>query len=84
MSQEWGVYSTSDGGFVAAGDWSRTGAEATRAALIAQADPADRAEAADDLAPAALCMDHRDAEQRADACELCDDADDDEADDDTG
>lgn len=69
MTTQYGVWSTFDGGFISTGAWSTSEAEADRLALIEQAAPEDRAEAADDLRVSAICPDHD--EQPADACKVC-------------
>ncbi|WP_020572534.1 hypothetical protein [Parafrankia discariae] len=76
MSVEYGVWFDPDGAFVSAQCWSRTSAELQISAIVDQLPAADRAQARAEHRVRALCPDHRDDEQPADECELCDDEND--------
>lgn len=89
MSTQYGVWSSSEGGFISTGAWSPEEAAADRQAeLDATARAADStdlaadlAELAADLTVKAICSDHD--EQPVDACDECS-AEDDEEDDPRG
>lgn len=64
MSEQWGVWSSDSGGFIATQMWSEAEADRERIRLIAE----DRHEAADlNLEP--ICVDHD--EQPAHDCDEC-------------